>query len=158
MGRSTTSFLGVVLYNQPYFTSMMEQNIFYHMYYMAYVDYAVSLPAYLSFYRDQYLKNLKRNNSWLEYKLWRSKNKEYALMKLDMKYKSVHEKIFLEGEAFGKEHVDFEFWTTYYSPIKDYGIQYYSNAYAVRNFAWIYLVLIFLFTISVLKDDLKFKM
>ena len=70
MGRSTMNFMGTMLFKQAYFTSMMEQNIFYHMYYLPYVDYGVSLPAYLSFFRDEYLGKLKRNNSELEYKKW----------------------------------------------------------------------------------------
>jgi hypothetical protein len=95
MGRSSMSFVGTVLFKKPYFTSMFEQNIFYHMYYLPYVDYAVSLPAYLSFYRDSYLEKLKRHHSWLGYKLWRSINKDYSLVKVDIKYNKTYEKIYL---------------------------------------------------------------
>lgn len=76
--------------------SMMEQNIFYAMYYLPYVDYSVNLPAYLSFYRDEYLKKLRRNQSEVEYKKWRWFAKEYFLMKSDVRYKHNMEKVLLE--------------------------------------------------------------
>jgi hypothetical protein len=102
MGNSVSNFVGTVLFKQPYFTTMMEHNIFYHMYYLPYVDYAVNLPAYLSFYRDEYLKKLKRNHWELDYKKWRWFEKEYSMMKMDVRYKRNLEKLFLEQQAFGK--------------------------------------------------------
>lgn len=102
MGNSVSNFVGTVLFKQPYFTTMMEQNIFYHMYYLPYVDYAVNLPAYLSFFRDEYLKKLKRNHWELDYKKWRWFEKEYSLMRMDLRYKRNLEKLFLEQKVFGK--------------------------------------------------------
>jgi len=65
------------------------------MYYLPYMDYGLNLPSYLNFFRDNYLKQLKRRHSWFEYKMWRSKYKEFKLMRIDVRYKKVHETIFL---------------------------------------------------------------
>ncbi len=86
MGRTQRTLPALMLFKQPFFTAMMENNIFYHMYYLPYVDYSVNLPSCLSHYRDVYIKNLKRNNSWFEYRLWR-RGKQYPLLKSDVRYR-----------------------------------------------------------------------
>lgn len=69
------SFVAVILFKQPYFRSMQEQNIIYHMYYLPYIDYAVDLPSYASCYRDRFVPTLKKNNSMMAYALWKFRMK-----------------------------------------------------------------------------------
>ncbi len=102
------------------------------MYYLPYMDYSVDLPTCVTYYRDGYIQKLKTNHSWLAYKLWVYRQ-PFKLMKMDLKYTKGHEDLLIENNMWGKDHLDLELWTTYYGPLQDYTIQYYSRAYSIGN-------------------------
>ncbi len=51
MGLSFFSFYSNILFKLPHFQAMLKLNIFYHQFYLPYLDYT-NLPVYLSTYRD----------------------------------------------------------------------------------------------------------
>lgn len=47
MGKAMMSFLGTALYKKPHFQAMLDKGIFWHGYYLPYMDYSSNLPSYL---------------------------------------------------------------------------------------------------------------
>lgn len=105
MATSRMSFVGTVFYRQPYFRSMLEMNVFYHSYYLPYMDYADSGPSFLAAYRELYSK-IKKNNSLISYCKWRYLTKKYKLVARDLRYKKEIELLMREQNVWGREHVD----------------------------------------------------
>lgn len=70
MGRAQLSFIGTVLYKQPHFQAMLDKNIFWHGYYLPYMDYSCNVPSFLGCLGKVRVKMMK-NNSYYSYIYWK---------------------------------------------------------------------------------------